>query len=1308
MKKSVAILVACILSSCLWGQSEPARTQSGRLTGQSRFPLNEYKELEPHSLPDPEQWKDVRGVNASWGDIDMRYDKTSVPVFTVTEDLILNGWRGERVFAQAVVWTSVTVDDLNYEITDLRGPGGQVIHSECIKSGFVRYLLGDTFFSNGTGCGKWAEEPVMDSVLVADCIDHHAMSLELAPMRTQGIWLTCHIPDDIAPGQYDGQLIIRNGRKIVRKLELSINADVRVLPKPEDWKFHLDLWQNPYAVARYYQVEPWSDQHLQAMRPLMEMLAQAGQKVITTTLIHKPWGGQTEDHFESMVEWIRKSDGTWEYKFDIFDKWVEFMMSCGITEQISCFTMAPWNMSFRYFDETSGSFQDLKADVGTPEYDEFWAGMLKVFVEHLKAKGWYERCAIAMDERPMEVMREVIKVIRKVSPDFKIALAGNYHPEIETEIYDYCIAYKQHFPADVLSRRKVEGKISTYYTCCAELAPNLFTISEPGDGLLLGLEMAKRQSDGYLRWAYNSWPLEPLLDSRFSAFTSGDTFLVYPGARSSIRFERLIQGIQEYEKLRILSERAPISVIPQPLSIVESEGGVDVTGAAYMMPSDLDEKSADVIHGFMGQLGRQSSSMCIQTRSPKRALFRFEKDAAMKNEAYRLQVDASGVSVAASSFNGFLYALQTIRQLLPVQIYEKTPATGISWTLPFVKIYDEPEFSYRGMHMDSARHFWEVGQVKKYLDIMALHKMNVFHWHLTDDQGWRVEIKKYPKLTQVGSKRSGTALGKGWYDVEYDDIPYGGYYTQDEIREVVAYAAGMGIEVIPEIDLPGHMLAALASYPELGCTGGPYHVWGRWGVSPDVLCAGKESTYVFLQDILLEIMDLFPSEYIHIGGDECPKTRWCSCTECRTKMTQLGLDPDEKESAERLQGYMTKRIETFLASHGRRIIGWDEILAGDILPTTTIMSWRGTDGGIAASKAGHDVIMTPNTHLYLDYYQSRKIQDEPFAIGGFINTEKVYSFEPFTDEMTEQQRSHILGVQANLWTEYIKTPEHQEYMLLPRMSALSEVQWCPAENKDYSRFLDKMTGMARIYQTLGYNYAKHIFEVNPVIGVNVEKGCPQVTLTVQGGTPMYYTLDGSQPTTTSSLYTGPVDISEGQVFKAVVVRDDMPTKTFTQTFAGHKAMGRPVVMNTAPYPLYSVGLPGSLVNGVLNESQDAAAGEWVAWRGDPVDVIIDMGGVAYSKVSVRSFVSKWEDMYAPLALSAAVSEDGKEYVELAREEYQIEEEKVPDGIKSYDLEFAPTTARYLRVVIKTVPALPDWSERTGKPAYLFIDEIKVE
>lgn len=1263
MKKLITLLTMSVFFLTLWGKEKP----------------------------DADQWQEVEGINVSWGDIDIRYPRHSVPAYSISDRTSLKGWRGERVFAQAVVWTAVQIEDLNFEITDLKGPGLSRIDSDNIRAGFVTYVIGDGYFSNGTGCGEWAKEPHRDSVVVADCIDHYMKQMAMEPGQTQGIWLTCRIPSDIPSGRYSGKLIVRNSREVLKKLELEVIAQEEILPQPADWHFHLDFWQNPYAVARYHDVALWSDEHFEAMRPLMTLLAQAGQKVITATIIHKPWGGQTYDHFESMVQTVRTADGRWEYSYDIFDRWVSFMMECGVTEQINCFSIAPWSSTFRYYDQASGTYKFLTADVGTPEYEQFWTPMLIDFAAHLREKGWLEKTTIAMDERPLEIMQEVIRLIRSIEPEFKISLAGNYHPEINDEIYDYCISYYSEYPEGIMEKRRKEGKKSTFYTCCTEITPNLFTVSEPQDGLALALEMAHRKSDGYLRWAYNSWPEEPLKDSRFRAFTSGDTFIAYPGGRSSIRLERLVQGIQEYEKLRILSAGtssvSDVAVTPQPLLMKVRPGLLSVSGVAFHAGENVPQDAVDALLREFPSLKRETSK--------RRSVIRFDYKGSLAPEAYEIRITRRRVVVKSSSLNGFLYAVQTLRQML-----------SPSMTLPCVQIKDAPRFGYRGMHMDSARHFWSVEQVKRYLDMMAVHKMNVFHWHLTDDQGWRVEIKKYPKLTQVGSKRKATALGKGWYDVEYDGIPYEGYYSQEQIREVVAYAADRGITVIPEIDLPGHMLAAVASYPELSCTGEQYEVWGRWGTSREVLCAGKEQVYEFLENVLLEVMEMFPSKYIHIGGDECPKMRWKECPHCRAKMQELGFTGDD--AAEYLQGYMTKRIESFLAGHGRSIIGWDEILSCGISKSATIMSWRGVDAGIEASAIGHDVIMTPLSHCYFDYYQSRRIHDEPFAIGGFINVEKVYSFEPFTPEMTPEQKSHILGVQANLWTEYIKTPEHQEYMLLPRMSALSEVQWCAPENRSFDRFLDKMSRMVEIYRSMGFEFAKHIFEVRPEIGVNVEKGLPEVTLHTQGAARMYYTLDGTMPSTSSAEYVSPVCVSDGEVFKAIVDRPDMETKVYVQTFTRHKAMGKSVRMNTRPSSLHAAGLPGSLVNGVLNESHDAAAGEWVAWKGEPVDVVIDMAGDFYSKVSIRTFVSKWEDMYAPVGMSVYVSEDDSEYVRIAEAVYPIEKETEPDGIKKYELEFPQTSARYMRVVVNTVAALPQWSERAGKPAYLFLDEIKVE
>ena len=517
-----------------------------------------------------------------------------------------------------------------------------------------------------------------------------------------------------------------------------------------------------------------------------------------------------------------------------------------------------------------------------------------------------------------------------------------------------------------------------------------------------------------------------------------------------------------------------INVIPQPSSVQVFDGECNIAGAKFRIDKKFSKETIAAVNGFAESLQLASGKKYGRGK----AVLVFELSNDIVKEGYAIDVSKNKVCVKASDFNGVLYAIETIKQMLPVGIYTKKPCDGANWTLPYMSIEDQPRFAYRGLHLDVARHFFDVDQVKKYLDIMAIHKLNTFHWHLTDDQGWRIEIKKYPRLTEVGSIRKETLKGHFKRSKEYDGIPYGEgmWYSQEQIKEVVAYAASKGITVVPEIDLPGHMVAALAAYPELGCTGGPYHVWRTWGITKDVLCVGKETTIDFLKNVLAEVCELFPSEYIHIGGDECPKDKWKECPHCQAKIKELGLVGDERYSAEYyLQSYITRQMEEFLAAKGKRIIGWDEILEGKISDDVTVMSWRGNKHGLEAVRRGHDVIMTTKGSLYFDYYQIQDRSKEPLTIGGHVSVEKVYSYEPYMEEMTDAEKARILGVQANMWTEYITSNDYLEYMILPRLSALSETQWCASSDKDYERFLKKMNYMVRLYEALGYNYAKHIF-----------------------------------------------------------------------------------------------------------------------------------------------------------------------------------------------------------------------------------------
>lgn len=553
MKRLTIISLASLFSmSALFAQQ--GVTQCGTPTGQPKFPLGTYQELPDPAIPSEKEWAAVTTTQVSWGTTDTRYAKHQLPSLKNQKTISLKGWRGERVNAQAVVWTGTELQDLNFSFSDFKDKKGNMLPKEALTAGFVRYVMTDELNKDGRGACGYRKSADFDSLLVADPIDPNLKSMTLPVRTVQPIWVQCWIPQSAAPGAYKGELLVNDGSRLLQRLNLEINVSSRELPQPSEWAFHLDLWQSPYAVARYYQVPLWSQEHLDAMRPLMKMLANAGQKIITATLMHKPWNGQTEDYFDTMVTWMKRADGTWAFDYTIFDRWVEFMMSVGIDKQINCYSMVPWKLSFQYYDQATNSLKSVKTAPGEQAYEEMWVAMLDSFSKHLKEKGWFDICTIAMDERPMDVMQKTLKVIRKADPDFKVSLAGNYHAEIEPDLYDYCIAIGQNYPEDVRIRRKAENKRTTYYTCCTEAHPNTFTFSDPAEAAWMSFYSSKKHLDGYLRWAYNSWPLEPLLDSRFRTWAAGDTYLVYPGARSCIRFERLIEGVQAHEKINILRQ----------------------------------------------------------------------------------------------------------------------------------------------------------------------------------------------------------------------------------------------------------------------------------------------------------------------------------------------------------------------------------------------------------------------------------------------------------------------------------------------------------------------------------------------------------------------------------------------------------------------------------------------------------------------------------------------------------------------------------------------------------------------------------
>lgn len=513
-----------------------------------------YEEASNPISTNPSLWVKVSAPQVSWGSTDIRYKKEEpAPIARLKKDINLTAWKGERVSAQLVVWTPEALDNLSFIVSDLTS-GKETISKDNVRTGFVRYVMTDELNKDGKGGCGYRKSSDYDSTLVADPIDHIASTLTVPANATQGGWISVRVPQQVKAGKYTGTVTVKDGDKVLSELKLAVNVKNRTLPASTEWAFHLDLWQNPYAEARYYNVEPFSKEHFDRMRPDMQNYVDAGGKVITASIMHKPWNGQTYDPFESMVTWLKKADGTWYFDYTVFDKWVEYMMSLGVKKQINCYSMVPWRLSFQYFDQASNSFKYLDVKPGEAAYDEFWGNMLTSFAKHLKEKGWFDITHISMDERPMKDMLATLKVIRKADKDFKVSLAGTYHDELVKELHDYCIAIGEKFPAEVIKSRKEAGQVTTYYTCCTEPRPNTFTFSAPAEAEWLGWFAAKENLDGYLRWALNSWVKNPLQDSRFTAWAAGDTYMIYPEGRSSIRFERLIEGIQSYEKIRILKE----------------------------------------------------------------------------------------------------------------------------------------------------------------------------------------------------------------------------------------------------------------------------------------------------------------------------------------------------------------------------------------------------------------------------------------------------------------------------------------------------------------------------------------------------------------------------------------------------------------------------------------------------------------------------------------------------------------------------------------------------------------------------------
>ncbi|MFT3827933.1 MAG: beta-N-acetylhexosaminidase [Chitinophagaceae bacterium] len=734
-----------------------------------------------------------------------------------------------------------------------------------------------------------------------------------------------------------------------------------------------------------------------------------------------------------------------------------------------------------------------------------------------------------------------------------------------------------------------------------------------------------------------------------------------------------------------------INIVPQPAELTASGGAPFVINKNTVIVAEDAGMDNSIrffndylqqLYGFSLKVSKKKNTAGIHLRLKK-----IDNPIA---GAYYLDVTNKGIDVTGDNENGVFYGMQTLLQLLPVE-------QATTFNIPAVKIKDYPRFEYRGMHLDVSRHFFSVDFVKKYIDYLALHKLNYFHWHLTDDQGWRIEIKKYPKLTTVGGFRNGTIIGR-YPGKGNDNIYYGGYYTQEQVKEVVAYAAQRYITVVPEIEMPGHASAALTAYPYLGCTGGPYQVQQTWGVFNEVFCAGNDSVFNFLQDVLDEVMPLFPAKYIHLGGDECPKESWKKCPKCQQRMKTLNLK-DEHE----LQSYFVQRMEKYVNSKGKTMIGWDEILEGGLAPNAVVMSWRGEKGGIEAAKQKHKVIMTPTSYMYFDYSQSKN--EDSVTIGGYVPIEKVYSYEPISKELSPEEGKYVLGAQANLWTEYIGYPSKVEYTIFPRLSALSEVLWSPKEKRNWAEFEKKLMIQYKRYDRLNINYSRAYFDLKATI---------MPTPTNQGV--LWYLETNSRegkilhPTSSSDTtlvpYTQPLVVVSDVTLFATMEVNGKRTGGIKQQFSFNKATGKKISITNKPADKYAGQLGAfGLINGARS-AKDINSPEWLGWEGGDMEASIDLlSSQNISNVSLHVLEQKGSWIYLPGDVEVQVSDNGKDF--RATDKNIAITKEAGTNMGNISISFSPVTTRFVKVIARNYGIIPDGQPGAGNRAWLFVDEIAV-
>lgn len=728
------------------------------------------------------------------------------------------------------------------------------------------------------------------------------------------------------------------------------------------------------------------------------------------------------------------------------------------------------------------------------------------------------------------------------------------------------------------------------------------------------------------------------------------------------------------------------NIIPKPNSVIVKEGSFILSNKTSLQPISEFQNVANFLDDYLHKKYRLNLYPSIPEN---RIIFLF--DNTIKNEeGYKLSINKNKIQIEAKTPKGAFYAVQSLIQLLPVKTDKKEIA------IQCLEIEDAPRFSYRGMHLDVARHFFSVAFIKKYINLMAMLKMNTFHWHLTEDQGWRIEIKKYPKLQEIAAFRDETLIGH-YSDQphQFDGKKYGRFYTQEEIKDIVKYASERQITVIPEIEMPGHSQAAIAAYPELGCTGEQVEVATKWGVFEEIYCP-KESTFKFLEDVIDEVIELFPGKYIHIGGDEAPKTNWKKCRNCQKLIKKEGLK-DEHE----LQSYFITRMEKYINSKGKQIIGWDEILEGGLAPNATVMSWRGTNGAVQAVKEKHDVILTPGSHCYFDHYQSDN-ENEPLAIGGFLPLEKVYRFNPIPKELTKDEAKYVLGAQGNVWTEYIPTPEKVEYMAFPRAIALSEVVWSSSENKNYTDFINRLEHFNKRLDVMNVNYANHLYEIKGEL-LN-ENGKLSYQLKTTTDKRIVYSLDGNEPTyLLYPEYEKSISIDSSTTINAVVIDENGKQlgNTFKQKINLHKAVGAKISLNIEPHKAYNAGGKQALINGIYGNNKRYGDAEWLGFSGDDVEITIEFNEPKeINSISTRFHNGNGQWIYAPKKIF--ISLDDEKYP------FELKLDNTKDLLVDAIMGGQHMKAKKIKIIIPNYGIIPEGKQGVGHKAWTFIDEIVVE